>query len=66
MAGKKEEILKTAVSLFAPKGYDGTSVALLANPAEAAIADRGLLSKEELKAFHRRSDLRGLYELTFA
>lgn len=37
-----------------------------AGPVEAAVADRGLLSKEELKAFHKRSNLRGLYEFCFA
>lgn len=34
--------------------------------AGAAFADRGLLSKEELKAFHRRSDWRGAWEFLFA
>ena len=34
--------------------------------ADAAFADRKVLSKEELKAFHKKSDLRGLWELGFA
>ena len=34
--------------------------------ADAAFANRKVLGKDELKAFHKKSDLRGLFELFFA